>query len=217
MLSIMPNALTDLEQNILDYMVQYLRANTYQPSVREIGEAFGIRSTKTVTEYLAKLAEKGYLERDPSRSRGVRILGVDLNPHTVAIPVYPELPSGSTGFETDGVEAWLSIDRRFGAGRGAYFLRVRGARFTGLDVADGDLLLVEPASEATIRNGDLAVARVEGAMGLFRVERTEAGVWLGRGAGASSVPMARAEVKGRIAALHRRLDGATLPLSPTAH
>jgi repressor LexA len=43
----MPTALTDIERRILDYMVDYLRSNTYQPSIREIGERFGIKSTKT--------------------------------------------------------------------------------------------------------------------------------------------------------------------------
>ena len=72
-------ALTDLEQRILDYMVLYLRTHTYQPSIREIGHHFGIKSTKTVSELLQSLAEKGVVERDPSRSRGIRILGLDLN------------------------------------------------------------------------------------------------------------------------------------------
>ena len=63
----LPN-LTEIEEKILDYMVSYLRENTYQPSIREIGERFGIKSTKTVSEHLQALAEKGFLERDPSRS-----------------------------------------------------------------------------------------------------------------------------------------------------
>ena len=72
-------ALPELEREILDFMVQYLRSNTYQPSIREIGRRFGIKSTKTVSEHLQVLADKGFLERDPSRSRGVKILGIDLN------------------------------------------------------------------------------------------------------------------------------------------
>jgi repressor LexA len=211
-----PGSLTDLERDILDYMVQYLRANTYQPSVREIGERFGIRSTKTVSEHLASLAEKGYLERDPARSRGVRILGVDLNPHTVAIPVYPEIPQGKTGFETDGIEAWLSMDRRLGAARGAYFLRVRGRREAGLDLVEGDLLLVEPDSGHGLKDGDLAVVRAEGAVRLIRVRASPTGLVLRTSSGAE-MPFSAAEVQGRVAAIHRRLDGATLPLSPIAH
>ena len=48
----MPPNLSEIERKILDYMVGYLRENTYQPSIREIGERFGIKSTKTVSEHL---------------------------------------------------------------------------------------------------------------------------------------------------------------------
>jgi len=57
----MSASLTDIERKILDYMVQYLRSNTYQPSIREIGERFGIKSTKTVSEHLQALADGAWL------------------------------------------------------------------------------------------------------------------------------------------------------------
>jgi repressor LexA len=72
----MPKPLTSLERRILDFIVEYLRRNTYQPSIREIGSRFGIKSTKTVSEYLQSLADKGWIERDSSRSRGVRVIGL---------------------------------------------------------------------------------------------------------------------------------------------
>ena len=49
--------LTEIGRRILDFMVLYLRTNTYQPSIREIGERFAIKSTKTVSEHLQALAE----------------------------------------------------------------------------------------------------------------------------------------------------------------
>ena len=217
----MPAVLNDLERNILEYMVRYLRTHTYQPSIREIGEEFGIRSTKTVSEYLTALAEKGYLERDPSRSRGIRILGVDLNPHTVSVPCFPEPPASARGFESDGVEAWISVDRRLGASRGSWFLKVRDARWETLGVEVGDLLLVEPASVEDLRDGDLAVVHLGERPDLFRVQRTGWQVAL-RSAGPRGEAMvvedpSRLVVGGRVAGLHRRFDETPLPVSPTAH
>ncbi len=116
----MPATLNDIERKILDFMVQYLRENTYQPSIREIGERFGIKSTKTVSEHLSALAEKGFLERDPSRSRGVRILGVDLHPDTVSLPCYGEIPDAHA--VTSRAESFLTVDRRMA---GSVFLRAR--------------------------------------------------------------------------------------------
>jgi tRNA(adenine34) deaminase len=72
----MPELLTDLERDVLDFLIEYLRRNTYQPSVREIGGQLGISSTRKVSEILGSLAEKGWIERTGSRSRGVRVLGL---------------------------------------------------------------------------------------------------------------------------------------------
>ena len=52
----MPEPLTKIERRILNYLVDYLKENTYQPSIREIGKRFGIKSTKTVSEHLQSLA-----------------------------------------------------------------------------------------------------------------------------------------------------------------
>jgi repressor LexA len=222
----MPAVLSDLERRILDYMVQYLRSHTYQPSIREIGEEFGIRSTKTVSEHLGALAEKGYLERDPSRSRGVRILGVDLDPNTVSIPLFGELPRAARGFESDGVEGWLSVDRRLGAQRGAYYLRVRDTRWRGVDLRPGDHVLVEPAQVSDLAHGDLAVLFLNGEPELYRVDRSVEGGREGRTLRVRSARSGeslmvedpeRLTVGGRVAGLHRRFDDAPLPTSPTAH
>src|SRR5688572_22307363 len=107
----MAPTLTEIERKILDYMVQYLRSNTYQPSIREIGERFGIKSTKTVSEHLQALADKGFLERDPSRSRGVRILGVDLSADAVSVPCYRDMPTDKGGVR-ERADLHLSLDRR---------------------------------------------------------------------------------------------------------
>jgi len=88
--SVVPS-LTGVERDILDFMVLYLRTHTYQPSIREIGEQCGIKSTKTVSEHLESLSEKGFLERDPARCRGVRIVGLDLQPQTVTVACYRDL------------------------------------------------------------------------------------------------------------------------------
>ena len=129
----MPPSLNDIERKILDYMVQYLRSNTYQPSIREIGERFGIKSTKTVSEHLQALADKGFLERDPSRSRGVRILGVDLSGDTVSVPFYREMPTDKAGVRVDRAEMHLSLDRRLGGnplrGMGPFWDRLCGVFF----------------------------------------------------------------------------------------
>ena len=210
--------LNELERQILDYMVQYLRTNTYQPSIREIGERFRIKSTKTVSEYLSALADKGYLERDPSRSRGVRILGVDLSPETISIPCYGEIPERA---RENGAEVRYSVDRRMAGAEGCYFVRAKGDEFAKAGVEAGDLLLVEPATAADVREGDLLVVHSAKGGGLYRFHRNGGGQVLepaNRNGGPLQLPLGeRSSVTGRVAALYRSFERAPVPISATAH
>jgi repressor LexA len=216
----MPATLSDLERKILDYMVQYLRTNTYQPSIREIGERFDIKSTKTVSEHLRALADKGYVERDPSRSRGVRILGMDLSSETVSVPCYVAIPDGG-GVSSDGVEAYYSVDRRMAGPKGSYFLRARGDGFQGVGVEPGDFLLVEPASATDAREGDLLVVRRPDESGLYRYSGNGNHHFLVP-ARDGAEPFAvvsdeELQVTGRVVGLFRIFDQSAVPVSATAH
>ena len=150
----MPTPLSSLERRILDFIVDYLRRNTYQPSIREIARRFGIKSTKTVSEYLQSLADKGWIERDPSRSRGVRVIGLEMGSETVSVPHYEKLSSNG-----DAPVNTLELDRQLVGGAGSYLvaLSVDSAEADGLRA--GDLLVVEPVTAEQLEPNDLAVVR----------------------------------------------------------
>jgi len=145
----MPKPLTSLERRILDYIVEYLRRNTYQPSIREIGSRFGIKSTKTVSEYLQSLADKGWIERDSSRSRGVRVIGLDMHPSTVTVP----------RLEAGVEDGSLELDRRIAGGAGTFMLSMAADPVAPEGIREGDLVLVEPVPVSEIEEGDLVVFR----------------------------------------------------------
>jgi repressor LexA len=217
----MPSALTDLEQKILDYMVFYLRSNTYQPSIREIGEEFGIKSTKTVSEHLQALAEKGYLERDPSRSRGIRILGMDLDPQTISVPCFREIPDDRDTVPASRAETHFSMDRRIAGAKGSFFVRARGDEMLGLGLSEGDFLLVEPARADQIADGDVVAARNGEHRAFFRLSRDGSSVLL-RPSLPDAPPIPVEDMNGtillgRVTALYRRMNGVGAVMSTTAH
>lgn len=150
----MPNPLSSLERRILDFIVDYLRRNTYQPSVREIARRFGIKSTKTVSEYLQSLADKGWIERDPSRSRGVRVIGLTINAGTVTVPQYERLSA-----KTDTPVSAMELDRQLVGSAGAYIVALAVADGAPDGWRVGDLLIVEPVPANELEPGDLAVLR----------------------------------------------------------
>lgn len=154
----MPESLTKLERRILDYLIDYVRHHTYQPSIREIGKRFDIKSTKTVSEYLQALADKGWIERDPTRSRGVRLLGVDLGAETVTVPCY-DAETAAVPHARPVVESF-ELDRRLAGSNAAFFVSMRGNSMEGAGIHDGDLLLVEPVAADELDGGDLVAVKL---------------------------------------------------------
>lgn len=195
----MPQPLTETERRVLDYIVEYLRTNTYQSSIREIGHQFDIKSTKTVSELLQSLARKGWIERDPSRSRGVRLLGVELHPETVTVPW-----SGGDG----RVEAF-ELDRKLAGSAGTFIVAMPDDGLSGEGIRAGDLLLVDPVTENALEDGDLVVARIGGERTVKRYRRDGDRITLESNApGVLPIGVQRddgLEVEGRVISVVRRL------------
>jgi len=209
--------LIEIERKILDFMVQYLRANTYQPSIREIGERFGIKSTKTVSEHLQALADKGCLERDPSRSRGVKILGVDLSADTVAVPCYTDVPSSRSSSDAD---SFLSMDRQMGSEDGSFMVRARAGDLAVLGVTEGDLVLVSPATVESVTDGSVVVAEVGDTAAFHRFSRNGEGIQLEAlqpGGGTTHIEDGDdLKLIGRVAGFYCRMDEVA-PVNLTQH
>lgn len=158
----MPEALSKIERRILNYLVDYLKENTYQPSIREIGKRFGIKSTKTVSEHLQSLADKGFIERDASRSRGVKILGMNLSPGVLNVPMYGRIAAGVPALLRDDVHDNFELDRKLVGSSDAFMLEVKGDSMTGMGILPGDYVVVEPVDESDLKNGEIVAARVDG-------------------------------------------------------
>lgn len=179
----MPEALTSIERRIYNYLIDHLKKETYQPSVREICAEFGIRSTKTVTEHLQSLQRKGYLDRTPSRSRALHILGLNLSPRTYTIPVY-----GNSHDQAEPTEASYDLDRALACSADCFLVQVQGSHLKKFSVDDGDLILVEPRDEVSA--GELMVIEQDGMIDLQRKDAVGGGSLVrdgtGRGNGATS-------------------------------
>jgi repressor LexA len=166
---VMRDDLTKIERRILDYVVDFLRKNTYQPSIREIGKRFGIKSTKTVSEHLQSLADKGYVERDASRSRGLRLLGVDLRSEVVSVPNLGTVAAGEPEELRAGVREYFELDRRLAGSADAFFLEADGDSMSGVGILDGDLVLVEPEGVEAVEDGAIVAARLDGKAAIKRL------------------------------------------------
>jgi repressor LexA len=159
----MTQPLTAMERRVYEYLLDFTAENTFQPSIREIGKRFRIKSTKTVSDILQALAAKGYIERDASRSRGVRLLGFAGAARTMPVPFYGRIHAGEPALVPEYREGFITMDRRFVPSERAFYLRVVGDSMIGAGIHDGDLVIVNPDSPP--QNGDIVAARLgDGAM-----------------------------------------------------
>ena len=154
----MNEPLTPLERRVYHYLIDFLAENTYQPSIREIAKKFRIKSTKTVSDLLASLSQKGFIERDQSRSRGVRIVGFSGTAATQPVPYYGRVHAGEPALIPDHRVGFLTMDRRFLPGDDVFFLRIKGESMVGRGIFEDDYVLVSPSSRA--KDGDIVAARI---------------------------------------------------------
>jgi repressor LexA len=154
-------ALTEKQQKILGFVREFTRENQYPPTIREIGADVGISSTSVVNYNLNALQREGYITRDRTISRGIRLVesvlesGLDL----VRIPVSGRIVAGApipvpdSDFDAEGGET-IALTRDIVKGDpGIYALRVSGDSMIDALINDGDIVVMKHQKEA--RNGDL--------------------------------------------------------------
>lgn len=154
----MAEQLTKLESSVYHYLLDFTAENTYQPSIRDIGRQFKIKSTKTVSDLLQSLARKGYIERDPARSRGVNLLGFGAAMRTQPVPFYGRIHAGEPALIPEHRQGFITMDRRFIPSDDVFFLKVQGDSMVGRCITEGDFVLVNPQMEA--KDNDIVAARI---------------------------------------------------------
>jgi repressor LexA len=149
--------LTGRQQEIWDYLVEYVDAHGYPPTVREIGEAVGLASPSTVHAHLANLERAGLLKRDPTKPRALELVGRERREPVAAegppLPLLGQIAAGGPLLAEENVEDHVAVPGRL---NGDFVLRVKGESMVNAGILDGDLLVVQRAQEA--RNGDIVVA-----------------------------------------------------------
>ena len=154
----MSEQLTKLESSVYHYLLDFTAENTYQPSIRDIGKQFKIKSTKTVSDLLQSLARKGYIERDPARSRGVNLLGFGAAMRTQPVPFYGKIHAGEPALLPEHRQGFITLDRRFVPSEDVFFLKVKGDSMVGRCITEGDFVLVNPRQDP--KDNDIIAARL---------------------------------------------------------
>ena len=153
--------LTDRQQQIWNYLVEYVDRFGYPPTVREIGEEVGLASPSTVHAHLANLERAGLLRRDPTKPRALELIGRERAVSSTAaaeslgairLPLIGDIAAGAPLLAEQNIQDYMTLPSSTG---GDFLLRVRGESMIEAGILDGDLVIVKSTQEA--RNGDIVV------------------------------------------------------------
>ena len=159
---------SDKAQRIMEFVDSFIRENGYSHSVREIGEAVGLRSTASVSYHLQALQDKGLLQSPGAKGRK-RALVTGARPGQ--IPVVGLVTAGQPILAVENQEGSLAW-----GDPGCFGLRVRGDSMINAGILPGDTVIVRPQSYAD--DGQIVVARIGDEATVKRLRRRNGQVWL---------------------------------------
>ena len=140
---------------ILEFIKRELHKKGYPPSVREICEAVGLRSTSTVHGHLEKLEKYGYIRRDPTKPRAIEI--VDHNPYytkkeLVELPLVGKVTAGEPILAVENIEDTFPLPLDFISNNGekSFILTIQGSSMINAGILDGDYVIVRQQSTAPV-------------------------------------------------------------------
>ena len=137
---------------IHDYVCERILLGS-PPSIREVQQRFGFKSTATVREHLNALVNSGALEQESGKDRGYRVPGAFV---PAVVPILGQVRAGSLAEAIELADGYVAVQAE--VAETTFALRVIGESMSGIDIHDGDIVLVDRASR--INPGDVVVARV---------------------------------------------------------
>jgi repressor LexA len=174
------NGLTDRQLEVLRFIARQIEDAGYPPTIREIGEALDIRSTNGVNDHLKALERKGFLERDPVKSRALiptsaarealstgKVIPIHRAAQAraaasrlVEVPIVGRVAAGQPLLAEERIEDTVQVDGFLlgSAGRKVYGLRVQGDSMIGDGIFSGDYVFVR--KQLSARDGEIVVALI---------------------------------------------------------
>ena len=170
--------LSKMQQRIYDFIAETIQEQGYPPSVREIGDAVGLKSPSTVHFHLKHLEEMGVIGKSAGKGRAITLTQEPQEPQEPLedrIPIVGNVAAGSPILAQECIEDYLTFDT--GGRPEEYFaLRVRGESMINAGILPDDLVVVR--QQRTANNGEIVVALLGEEATVKRLSRRGGQVWL---------------------------------------
>ena len=192
--------LSKMQQKIYEYIAACIREQGYPPSVREIGEAVGLKSPSTVHFHLKRLEEAGVIEKGAGKGRAIT-LRESPKPEN-QVPVVGNVAAGSPILAEECIEDYLTFDTQGLSGE-HFALKVRGESMVGAGILPNDLVVVHRQQEA--HSGEIVVALFEDEATVKTLRRRDGHVWLmPENPAYDPIDGTHAQIVGKVVAVVRR-------------
>lgn len=159
----MPNGkISEKQSMILEYIKKEILSRGYPPSVREICNAVGLKSTSSVHAHLESLEKNGYIHRDPTKPRAIEIIDDEFNltrREMTNLPIIGTVAAGTPILAQENIEDYFPIPTDMAPNNEAFVLKVKGESMVNAGILDGDLIFVEQKNTAS--NGEIIVALID--------------------------------------------------------
>lgn len=166
----MPQVIYKRQQQIIDFLSQYIQSKGSAPTLKEIAQAIGVSSLATVHEHLETLERKGLIKRRNGNGRTIELSLRDVtSAHTsgIDVPVLGFIAAGAPLEPYTDPNATISIPSHFASGsKRVFVLQVRGESMIEEQIRDGDYVVVEQNENAD--NGDIVVALLDNGMATLK-------------------------------------------------
>ena len=157
--------LTRRQDEILNFIKEYIVSHGYPPTIREIGKAMGVNSPATIHAHLNNLEKKGFIKKDDSKNRAIELLvknefANNSNELTVEVPLLGKITAGSPIEAIEHPDEYFAIPSYLiPKNKEVFTLNVSGCSMINAGILDGDIIIVERAN--TARNGQIVVAMTD--------------------------------------------------------
>lgn len=154
--------ITEKQMQILEYIKNEILNSGYPPTVREICDAVGLKSTSSVFAHLEKLENNGYIRRDPTKPRAIEVVDDNFNltrREVVNIPMLGQVAAGQPLLAVENISNYFPVPAEFIPKEQTFMLKVKGESMINVGIFDGDFIMVE--KRPTARNGEIVVALVD--------------------------------------------------------
>lgn len=151
---------SEKQNEIYEFLKTYTDNKGYPPSVREICEAVGLKSTSSVHGHLKRLESKGLIKRDPTKPRALEIIDNSIKREIINVPIIGKVTAGLPILANENIEDTFPIPLDYiSHNQELFILNISGDSMINAGIFDGDLAIIEKCK--TAKNGDIVVVLIE--------------------------------------------------------